>query len=612
MRCPACVNETYWEDHAIFDKVCVIVAVSLCAMSLPTTAQERPPLPISKTTSTWVERSNAYAQILIRAEASFKPEAFSEFGIPGYDDQTVDLGPDNAKRFRAAVAAAKAELQAKLQIEHDPNVREDLEIMITAASDEIQSSELQERLVLPWTDAPRLIFEGIHGLLSKQVAVDRRGHALNRLKRYTGMTPDTTPIMTLARQRYEERLSDAALLQPNTREVEQAIQNGEIYMAGIRKLFADFNVADGDEALDALQGQTNDYVGWLRATVLPHARTETKLPPALYADALKRVGIDIDAQLLIQRAELELMEVRAEMQQLAPLVAREKGISATDYRDVIRTLKRDTIPNDELESQYRKVIEQIELIIRKQGIVAEPNRPMEMRLGTPAENAAQPAPHFLPAPLVGNTGQQGTFVLSLANSALGADGAYDDFNYPSAVWTLAAHEGRPGHELQSSAMIERGVSLARAVFAANSVNLEGWALYAEAEMMPYEPLDAQLIALQFRLFRAARALLDPMLNLGLINRDQAGTVLTRDAVLSKAMVHQELDRYSFNMPGQAASYFYGYARIMELRMETELALDGAFDRLAFNNFLLDQGPLPPTLLAKAVREQFIPAQLAKR
>ena len=61
-------------------------------------------------------------------------------------------------------------------------------------------------------------------------------------------------------------------------------------------------------------------------------------------------------------------------------------------------------------------------------------------------------------------------------------------------------------------------------------------------MMPYEPLDAQLIALQFRLFRAARALLDPMLNLGLINRNQAGTVLTRDAVLSKAMVHQELDR----------------------------------------------------------------------
>jgi len=73
------------------------------------------------------------------------------------------------------------------------------------------------------------------------------------------------------------------------------------------------------------------------------------------------------------------------------------------------------------------------------------------------------------------------------------------------------------------------------------------------------------------------------------------------------MVKQELDRYTFNSPGQAGAYFYGYSRILELRMETEVALGDRFDRLAFNNFLLDQGLLPPDLLGKAVREQFIPA-----
>ena len=125
-------------------------------------------------------------------------------------------------------------------------------------------------------------------------------------------------------------------------------------MAGIRKLFADFNVAGGEDALNALEGQANDYVAWLRATVLPHARTETKLPPALYADALKRVGIDIDAQSLIRRAELEFMETRAEMQQLAPLVAREKGIPATDYRDVIRALKRTRSPTTILKANTKR------------------------------------------------------------------------------------------------------------------------------------------------------------------------------------------------------------------------------------------------------------------
>jgi hypothetical protein len=62
----------------------------------------------------------------------------------------------------------------------------------------------------------------------------------------------------------------------------------------------------------------------------------------------------------------------------------------------------------------------------------------------------------------------------------------------------------------------------------------------------------------------------------------------------------------------AGSYFYGYTRIMELRLQTELALGKRFDRKAFNNFLLDQGLLPPDQLARAVTEQFIPAQSKKK
>src|SRR3546814_3895280 len=92
-----------------------------------------------------------------------------------------------------------------------------------------------------------------------------------------------------------------------------------------------------------------------------------------------------------------------------------------------------------------------------------------------------------------------------------------------ASWTLTAHEARPGHELQFAAMIENGVSTARAVFAFNSVNVEGWALYAEAEMKPTFPLDGQLIGLQLRLLRAARAFLDPMVNLGQLTPEQVDT-----------------------------------------------------------------------------------------
>jgi uncharacterized protein (DUF885 family) len=592
------------------------LALSL-AIAAPTCAlAQSPAAPAVKhataSAPAWVQTSNRYAQILLEAQLRFQPESASFFGIPGYDDKVADLGPDNAARFRKATEEAKAQLQGKLQLERDPNVRQDLEIMIQAADDNIESTLVNERLILPFADAPQLVFQGLQGQLSDQTPADRRAKAIDRLKAYVGMSTGTTPITTLARQRYEERAGNAELLRPTKLEVEQALANAQTYANGIRKLFAKYNVADSGPALNALDKQFADYSAWVRKDVLPTARTDTRLPPALYALQLKQVGIDIPPTLLIQRARLAFMETRAAMERLAPLVAKEKGIAATDYRGVIRALKRDTIADDQLESRYRQVIDAIDPIIVRERIVDVPNRPMVMRLGTDAENAAQPAPHFLPAPLVGNTGQQGQFVLPLSNPALHdkAD-AYDDFNFPSVTWTLSAHEGRPGHELQFTAMLERGVSLARSLFAFNSVNVEGWALYAEAEMIPHEPLDGQLMALQFRLLRAARAMLDPMLNLGMIDRARAEKVLTEDVGVSKAMARQELDRYTFNAPGQAGSYFYGYARILELRAETELALGDKFDRMAFNNFLLDQGMLPPDLLAKAVREQFVPAQLGK-
>lgn len=590
------------------------IALALSA-SLPALAQSAAPAAQAKPVASpaWVETSNRYAQILLQAQAPFQPEYASFFGIPGYDDQVADLGPDNAKRYREATAKAKAELQAKLQLERDPNVRQDLEIMIAAADENIEGSELNEKYLLPWSDAPQMVFNGMNGLLSDQTPAERRAKALDRLKRYVGLAPGNTAIATLAQQRYEEKLADGKLLQPTKLEVERAVGNVDTYVSGVRDLFAKYKIAGAEEALDAMEKQLKAYNEWTRSKVLPKARTDTRLPPELYAYQLKQYGIDIDPALLMQRAQLEFMETRAAMQQLAPLVAKAKGIDATDYRDVIKALKKDSIANDKLETYYRGIIDQIDPIIAREKIVDVPNRPMQMRLGSPAESAAQPAPHFLPAPLVGNTGQQGTFVLPLGNPDKDGKGKnYDDFNFDAVAWTLSAHEGRPGHELQFTAMVERGVSLARSMFAFNSVNVEGWALYAEAEMVPYEPLDGQLIALQFRLLRAARAMLDPSLNLGLTDRERARLVLEEDVGLSEPMARQELDRYTFNAPGQAGSYFYGYTRILELRMQTELALGKKFDRKAFNNFLLDQGLLPPDQLAKAVREQFVPGQRAKK
>ena len=563
--------------------------------------------------SGWVARSNADAQPLLKVFGDFSPETAGQLGIPGYDERVADLKPDVGARFRRASAEARQVLQDKLAAEKDPQVRQDLQIMIDAAQRQIDSSAINEKYLLPFTDVGQTVFQGEFVLLQDQIADKRRASALVRLKRYTGLEKGYTPLTELAKQRFTERMGDAQLRGPFKREVEQALANTQRYSEGVRKLYAKYRIKGADQALAALDSQLKDYAEWARSTVLPRTREDFRLPEDLYADNLKNVGLDIPPRELVAKAELAYTEIRNQMQALAPLVAKAHGLAVTDYREVIRALKKDQLPTDRIEPTYHEVIGEIEGIIRRERIVTLPQRAMIMRLASEAETAAQPAPHMDPPALVGNRGERGTFVLPLGNPSASGDSSdsYDDFNHKGGTWTLTAHEGRPGHELQFSAMVERGVSLARTLFAFNSVNVEGWALYAEAEMQPYEPLDGQLFALQARLMRAARAILDPKLNLGEISAERAYEVLTQEVVLSPAMARQEVDRYTFRAPGQANAYFYGYTKLMELRAEAELALGRKFDRMAFNDFVIGQGLLPPALLRRAVMEDFIPAQLKK-
>lgn len=566
-------------------------------------------------TPAWVTRSNADAQPLLQVLADFNPEFASQFGFPGYDDKAIDLKPNVGERSRAALAAARDQLQKNLTAETDADVRQDLQIMIKAADRNIEASKLDEQYLLPYTDVGQTVFQGEFTLLQDQVAAARRPSALKRLQCYVGMSAGCTPVTKEAQALFQARLDNPKLIGPYKVEVEQNLANTARYVDGIRKLYAKYKIDGAGPALDALQKQLNDYDAWVKSTVLPHARTDFRLPPPVYANNLKQVGLDISPQELIKRAELEFMETQAQMQMMAPDVAKAEGINgATDYRDVIKGLKKEQLDRDSIEPYYHQVIGKIQDIIRGQGIVSLPNREMIMRVASEAESAAEPAPHMDPPPLINNHGERGAFVLPLGNppNGKGDNQVYDDFACKACAWTLTAHEGRPGHELQFSAMVEHGVSLARSLFAFNSVNVEGWALYSEYMMMPYEPKGGQMIALQLRLLRAARAFLDPMLNLGLITHDRAHDILVNDVGLSEAFAREELDRFTFRSPGQATAYFYGYTRLLELRAHTQIELGNSFNLKQFNDFLIAQGLLPPDQLAEAVDTQFIPAHGGKR
>jgi hypothetical protein len=557
----------------------------------------------------WVAKSDAHSKVLIDVLSGFAPESASQFGVEGLDTSIFDLKPGRQERVQAGLRDALAELEKRLAAETDPTVRQDLEILIQQARENIATNDLTYRLQAPYFDTVQVVFFGLRGLLDDQVAPERRSAAVTRLKRYAGVEPGYTPILELARDRLRERLTVAGVEGPVKAAVEKNMGNSGFYVDGIAKLLQKYQLAGWEDAHARFKAQVAAYNDFLKAEVLPKARTDFRLPKELYADRLRQVGVDVPPLELAERARIAFMEIRNEMKALAPLVAREKGFAVSDYRDVIRELKKQQVTGDAILPHYQARLAQVEEIIRREQVVTLPERAARIRIASEAEAAQTPAPNMRPPRLVGNKGEMGEFVLPLRVPTAGASGGalqgFDDFTFDAASWTLTAHEARPGHELQFASLVEKGVSLARAVFAFNSVNVEGWALYAEAEMKPYLPLDGQLVGLQHRLMRAARAFLDPELQAGLVEPDEAVRFLIDEVVLSEPMARQEVERYTFRAPGQATSYFYGYLRWMELKSRVELALGKSFDRKRYHDFLLAQGMLPPSLLAKTVEAEFL-------
>jgi uncharacterized protein (DUF885 family) len=582
-------------------KLRVLAGAIALALSFPLAAAE----------PAWVTKSNGNAKLLLTANAKYAPEGASSLGVDGFDEQITDLSRDQFEPSNKDTRAVIAELEKRLKAETDPKIRQDIEILIGSAKDQMRSAALTRKYFMPFTDVTQMIFGVVRQTLDPRIPKERQKTLLVRLQKYAGLAKGYRPITELANERMQERLkANKDLLAPFKGEVEQAINDGPTLLKGMKDLLAKSELKGWEPAYAALETQLTAYNAQIKNQVLPRARSDHRLPPEVYADNLRQFGVDISPQELIAKSLTSFAEIRNQMNITASLIAQERKLPSADYRAVIAELKKNQIAADKVMPLYSERLAQLEAAAREQQVVTLPERKANIRLATAAENAASPAPHMSPPRLIGNTGEYGEFVLTtgMTPRADGKSLAFDDFTHQAGTWSITAHEARPGHELQFAKMIEMGVSTARAVFAFNSVNVEGWALYAEAEMQPYEPLDGQLFALQSRMLRAARAFLDPMANLGEITPDAVKSFLMDEVGLSEGMATQEMQRYTFRAPGQATSYFYGYQRLMETRQAAEVALRKKFNRKAFNDFVLAQGLVPPALLRKAVMTEFVGAQ----
>ena len=595
--------------------ICTVILVAgiAAAAALGTADGNASTVTAAESDKSWITKSNEYANVLIEIEKKHSPESASADGLKQYDElisvatHEDDVAENNENRD------ALAKLKAALAQEQNKYVKQDLEIMIHNTELGLRRHQFAEDHEVVFHNASAGVFQGLRVLLDDQVAADRRPAAVVRLRKYAGVEPGFTPFTDQLKKLTELQIAKPDMIYPSKMQVETALSRNALYVDGIASLFKQYNLQGWEEPYATLKAQLTAYDDWVKATIVPKARTDFRQPPELYALNLEAFGIDIPPAELAQIAHKAFSEYQAEMQTIAAQIAKQRGWPNGDYREVIKRLKQDQLVGDSILPFYKDRLKVIEGIIVKQNLVSLPDRPARIRIGTPAESAQQPAPHMIPPPLLNNTGQQGEFVLPL-NMPAGAGSAkaekVDDYTFDAGSWTLIAHEARPGHELQFDSMLEHGVSIARSRYAFNSTNVEGWGLYAEYITKPYMPLEGQLISLQFRLLRAIRAFSDPELQAGKVQPADVMKTLTVDGCFSVPFANQEVERYTFRMPGQANSYFYGYTRLLQLRKDTEGALGTKFDQKRFHDFILGQGLLPPDLMRKAVMEDFIPTAQA--
>jgi uncharacterized protein (DUF885 family) len=213
-----------------------------------------------------------------------------------------------------------------------------------------------------------------------------------------------------------------------------------------------------------------------------------------------------------------------------------------------------------------------------------PKAPFEVRLTDPAIAASAPAQYYGPT----DDGRPGIFAMPVVDPR-----KVSSFDLAA----LFAHEGLPGHHLDTGLKLENKVPEFRRRLWFNAFG-EGWALYAESlghELGLYErPLDL-LGRYSFELFRAGRLVVDTGLHAKGWTRAQAIRYLVEECGQTEGGATNEVLRY-MAWPGQALGYKIGEITILELRAKAEQRLGARFDLRAFHDALLGEGHLPLSML----------------
>ncbi|XP_046554046.1 uncharacterized protein LOC124263438 isoform X2 [Haliotis rubra] len=183
-----------------------------------------------------------------------------------------------------------------------------------------------------------------------------------------------------------------------------------------------------------------------------------------------------------------------------------------------------------------------------------------------------------------------------------------------SMMALTLHETVPGHHLQSVYALtaslpdfQRNIEYEKyfAVpyhFPFYTAYTEGWGLYSESlgeYLGIYKDDNEMLGRYGEEIFRACRLVVDTGIHYFGWTRQEAITYMADHTPIGRTEIESEIDRY-ITLPGQACAYKIGELKIKELRQTARRKLGSKFDIGDFHSQILENGPVPLSLLEKIV------------
>ena len=553
----------------------------------------------------WIIKSNKIAEEYSRDLGNLYPEEASSIGYSEYDKKGLKLSLDFQMKESLFYNKWIKDLKRRISVEKNNDTKVDLKILLQSIQNRLGAVDIDNNIKsIPYFEGSKWVFLQLQVLINPQSSQDKKNSAVDRFKLYVnGNSIENHEPLLSSFERYTKSKETLFVNVPKyyslKNEMELYLSESKNYVEGVKELLKQSGRSDWESDFILFQEQVKNYDQFISDDQLKKARTDFKLPKDIYSYILKIRGMPVTPDYLIKVGSRDYKKLYKEFILLANEIAIRNSLKDKDPASVINFLKSKQLSSaEEALEIYKEADDFVTNIIVENKIVTLPVSPLKIRIAGDAESKASPVPHLSPPPLINNKGERPEFVVPSSSTG---KLPFDDFSYKEAAYVLTAHEGRPGHDLQFSSMLDNGVSIIRSRYAFNNVNVEGWGLYAEDLIYNYLPLEAKLPAMQMRLWRMARMFLDPEVQTGLADETKVLNLFTKELGVSPVMANLEYRRYSFQDPGQAPAYYYGLIKLKETKSLMKKKLGKKFSEMCFNDAVLSLGLLPMDIIQEELK-----------